>query len=889
MENIIKILILEDVLSDLELILNELKKAKIGFKHLHVETKKDFKKGLVEFNPDLILSDYFLRQFTGMEALKITMEFSPLIPFIIITGSINEKVAVECIKAGAVDYVTKDHLSRLVQAMRSALETKVIISEKKIVEKALRESEERFKMLFEQAPVGYHELDIQGRITRINRTELDMLGYTEEEMIGQYVWKFVGDEETSQQHVLEKLKGIIHPAIGAEVVYRRKDLTKFPVLVEEIILRDVKDNITGILTTIQDITNRKKAEEEISILAHALRNINECVSITDLENKFIFVNQSFLRTYGYSENELIGKQVEIVRSQSNPSELGEQIFSRTESGGWNGEVLNKRKDESEFPVFLSTKIIYDKGGNTLGRVGIASDITERKRSEDALRESKGIYESFINSISDMVFLKDDQFKHIVANIPLADFYGKIPAEIIGKTDFDLSPKNAAMQCRQSDLRTLNSNSIIVSEEAIGDRFFETTKFPVALKNNKIGVGGIIKDITRHKHAEKELVEAKEKAESANNLKDAFIANISHEIRTPLNGILGMSSLLRETFNDNIKKENEELFEGIDYSSKRIIRTVDMILNYSRLQVGEFNTKPKRIKISQVCTNLVKEFITAAKSKSLELSYQTNCGNAEIFADEYSITMAISNLIDNAIKFTKKGFVNVILKKGTGDEIILEVKDTGIGIDKKYLDYMFEPYRQEQMGYGRAFEGIGLGLSIVKKVLSLNNAVINVESKKGEGTTFSINFGKGEQPLENKSEKGVAANILRAPEELVNKTVLVVEDDLMNQITIKRFIEDNYIAIVTDSSDEAMEILNKGKVDLILMDISINGIKNGLELTKELKESKDFPHIPIIAVTAHAFVEDKQNALAAGCDSYLAKPFTKESLLNMIEDSVNKSK
>src|ERR1035438_10903071 len=110
MENIIKILILEDVLSDLELILNELKKAKIGFKHLHVETKKDFKKGLVEFNPDLILSDYFLRQFTGMEALKITMEFSPLIPFIIITGSINEKVAVECIKAGAVDYVTKDHL-----------------------------------------------------------------------------------------------------------------------------------------------------------------------------------------------------------------------------------------------------------------------------------------------------------------------------------------------------------------------------------------------------------------------------------------------------------------------------------------------------------------------------------------------------------------------------------------------------------------------------------------------------------------------------------------------------------------------------------------------------------------------------------------------------------
>jgi CheY-like chemotaxis protein len=261
----------------------------------------------------------------------------------------------------------------------------------------------------------------------------------------------------------------------------------------------------------------------------------------------------------------------------------------------------------------------------------------------------------------------------------------------------------------------------------------------------------------------------------------------------------------------------------------------------------------------------------------------------IFADEYSITMAISNLIDNAIKFTPKGYINITLNKGTGDEIILEVKDTGIGIDKKYLDYLFEPYRQEHMGYGRAYEGIGLGLSIVKKILQLNNAVINVKSKKGEGTTFSIKFGKGEQPLENKSKKGASANILRAPEDRLNKTVLVVEDDLMNQVTIKRFIGDKYVIIVTDSSDEAMEIIKKGKVDLILMDISINGSQNGLELTKELKASKEFSHMPIIAVTAHAFVEDKQNALLAGCDSYLAKPFTKESILNMIEVYLKKSK
>jgi hypothetical protein len=762
MDNIIKILILEDVLSDLELILIELKKANISFKHLHVETKKDFKKGLVEFNPDIILSDYMLPQFTGMEALKIAREFSPLIPFIIITGFINEKAADECIKAGVIGYVTKEHLSRLAQAIHSALETKAIISDKKTAEEALRESEEIYESFINSISDMVFLKDDQFKHIVANIPLADFYGKTPAEIIGKTDFDLSPENAAIQcrQSDLRALNSnsiiVTEEAIGD----RFFETTKFPVA--------LKNNKIGVGGIIKDVTQHKRAEEEIFMLAHALKSINECVSITDMDDNILFVNESFLKTYGYNENELVGKHMSIVRSLNNSPELVKDILPATLRGGWKGEVLNKRKDGTEFPINLSSTIIFDKDGKRLGLIGVASDITERKR------------------------------------------------------------------------------------------------------------------------AEKELVEAKGKAESANKLKDAFIANISHEIRTPLNGILGMTSIIKEVYQSNVKKEDEVLFEGIDISSNRIIRTIDMILNYSRLHVGEFNITPNKINISLICTNLVKEFSTAAKNKSLAFAFQNNCGDTEIFADEYSITMAISNLLDNAIKYTNKGSVTVILHKEKNDDLILDVKDTGIGINQDYLASIFEPYRQEEMGYGRAYEGIGLGLAIVKKVFDLNNAVIKVESKKGEGTTFSINFGKGEQLPENKSKTTKAANILSAPEEMQKKVVLLVEDDLMNQVTIRRFIEKNYSVIVTPSSDEAMEIIKKGKVDIILMDISIKGKRNGLELTKELKTIKEFSHIPIIAVTAHVFKEDKENSLAAGCDSYLAKPFSKESLIDMINIFINKS-
>ena len=696
----------------------------------------------------------------------------------------NEETAVECIKAGATDYVIKEHLTKLALSIKNAIKSyKTEIERMKVQEvlkekeKLLRETLAKLNFHFENTPLGVVEFDNKFQVVKWSKTAEAIFGWTEAEIIG-------------------------------------------------------------------------KAFDEI---------------------------------HWVHEDDV--KRVKNIRS----------VLARGESTSNVNINKNYRKDSSVITCEWYNSVLLGEDGKLVSFQSLVSDITQRKEAEERLRESENRMRLIVEGTPYLFFYtQDTNAKTTYISPSIEKITGHSVESWLKQSHWfitDNEINELAKERTHAHLRGEFTEGSILIEIEHADKhpvLLEIFENPLIVNGVVVGLQGVAHDITERKRAEKELVEAKEKAESANKLKDAFIANISHEIRTPLNGVLGMTSLIKELYQNNIRKEDEVLFEGVDYSSKRLIRTVDMILNYSRLHVGEFNIKPNKINISNICTNLVKEFNTAANNKSLELSFQNNCGDTGVFADEYSITMAISNLLDNAIKYTNKGSINVIYHKEKDGDLVLDIKDTGIGINKEYLDHIFEPYRQEEMGYGRAYEGIGLGLAIVKKVINLNKCVISVESKKGEGTTFSINFGKGEQSHENKFDTGKAMNIIPAQEELQKKMVLLVEDDLMNQITIRRFIEKKFNVITTASSDEAREIINKEKVDIILMDISIKGSMNGLELTKELKASKEFSKIPVIAVTAHVFEEDKQNALKAGCDSYLAKPFTKESLQKIMDGFADKN-
>ncbi|MDP3445566.1 MAG: HAMP domain-containing sensor histidine kinase, partial [Ignavibacteria bacterium] len=254
--------------------------------------------------------------------------------------------------------------------------------------------------------------------------------------------------------------------------------------------------------------------------------------------------------------------------------------------------------------------------------------------------------------------------------------------------------------------------------------------------------GTCTDIHELKLTEMELIHAKDKAEESNKLKSEFLAQMSHEIRTPLNAVLGNVEYLNELFNNKIDDEVTESFESIEIASKRIIRTVDLILNAAELKTSGYKPNHSKVNLdSEILTSLCQEHQLSAKQKGLKLIYNCRLTDAVIFGDMYSIKQIFSNLIDNAIKYTSEGIVEIILEKNKTDNIMVEVKDTGIGISNEFLAQLFEPFTQEEQGYARSFEGNGLGLSLVKNYCKINNAVIEVESEKNVGSTFRVIFHK----------------------------------------------------------------------------------------------------------------------------------------------------
>jgi signal transduction histidine kinase len=250
-----------------------------------------------------------------------------------------------------------------------------------------------------------------------------------------------------------------------------------------------------------------------------------------------------------------------------------------------------------------------------------------------------------------------------------------------------------------------------------------------------------RDITELKKTEKDLKETLVKAEEVKKIKELFLAQMSHEIRSPLNVIIGYTDMLIEELRNIEKKNIEGILLSIKNNGKRLYRTIDLLLNMSQLQAGKYEARLEKIDLAALITILEGEFSSIAKEKGLTINFINEFTDPIIVVnDYYSMTQIFSNLIDNSIKYTDRGEIKIKLYKD-GSNVCVDISDTGKGISREYLDKLFVPFSQEEMGYSRKYEGTGLGLALVKGFLDINKAIIKVKSEVNLGTTFTIVLGE----------------------------------------------------------------------------------------------------------------------------------------------------
>lgn len=416
MEKELKILLIEDNTRDAELVEHELHKLDIEFVFKRVDTEKEYLKSIKEFSPDIILSDYNLLSWNGMRALELAQKNCPKVPFLIVTGSINEETAVECLKAGASDYITKEHLIRLVEAIKGAIH-------KQKKEELLGENQAMLKIITENVTDLIAILDLEGK--RIyNSSSYEKLFGTAEHLQG--TDSFANIYPDDREKIRKVFKETIETGVGRASEYRctLKDGSIRHIESQGNLIRDAQGNPSKVLVVARDVTERKKKEKELNVLAHAIKSISECVSLTDKDNKLYFVNDTFLKTYGYTEDELLGKHISILRPEKDGFSPVPDIHAATLKDSWYGELLNRKKDGTIFPIYLSTSPVQDDKGEVLALIGVATDITERKRIEEALVKSRDFYLKLFEEFPTLIWRAGVNGKRNYTNKTMLDFTGR---------------------------------------------------------------------------------------------------------------------------------------------------------------------------------------------------------------------------------------------------------------------------------------------------------------------------------------------------------------------------------------------------------------------------------------------------------------------------------
>ncbi|MEI7664334.1 MAG: PAS domain S-box protein, partial [Bacteroidota bacterium] len=530
-----------------------------------------------------------------------------------------------------------------------------------------------------------------------------------------------------------------------ETTWKHHDGRKIPVRVSMKRMDNTGDPVFFIIA--RDLRELKETEKALNSSNERYHDLvetsGEGLGMVDTDENFSFVNPAACEIFGLPQAELIGKSLLSFLDPPTIEEIKRQTKLRKDGQKSIYDIEINRADGSRRWIIVTATPQYDAERRFTGTLGIFRDMTQRKLAETRLRESEQRLHEIVDLTNDWIWEIDAEWKYSFVTQKVFDILGYMPEEMIGRSPFDFLLPEDALRVKEGVRsivhqfkplnaivnRALHKNGHIV--------YLETSGIPVFDEQGTYrGYRGADRDITMRKLFEKELIVAKEKAEESDRLKSSILANMSHELRTPLNGILGFAELLKEEL---AQSEYESMIDNIYDSGRRLMSTLNSIITLSQLEAGHVNVSRKRMLLEPAIQSVIKSMETLSSEKNI---YVKNLADTTCSAntDEQLLKQLLQQMLDNAIKFTDQGGITIETTQTTlsaKDWIVVKISDTGIGIDKEFYDLIFQEFRQISEGFGRKYQGSGIGLTISKKIIDLLGGMITIESEPGKGSCFSI--------------------------------------------------------------------------------------------------------------------------------------------------------
>ncbi|HEX2977393.1 MAG TPA: ATP-binding protein, partial [Bacteroidales bacterium] len=662
-------------------------------------------------------------------------------------------------------------------------------------------------------------------------------------------------------------------------------------------VRSGKDKITALKGTIQDITERKKAEEALNhshdLMRYVIEHNRGAVAVHDRDMRYIYVSQRYLSDYKIADKNIIGKHHYEVFPDF------PQKWRKAHQEALKGRILREendiyeREDGSVDYTRWECRPWYDADQTIGGIIVYTEMITERKRIELALKNSELQLNSMFNSAPVIMILlneskdvlKMNKFGMESTGRNMESLTGLKPGDVMRCVNSFGNVCGTSSHCLLCTLRSAIDSAFIDGKECFKVEAQMVSLNGETLKTHTILVSTsiisnvpqkrvliTIDEITERKELETELIKAKERAEESDKLKSAFLANISHEIRTPMNGIMGFSEMLTKP---GLSEEKRKQFSFlVQDGCKQLLSIITDVIEIAMLDSDQMSVSRSEININDLMQELFLQFRSAAATKNLEFNFIKTKKEASVHTDREKIGHIFSNLLTNAIKFTKQGKVQFgCSMKGNNAEFY--VSDTGIGIEKELFEAIFERFRQAETSDTRNYGGTGLGLSIAKGLTALLGGRIWLESVPGSGTTFFFTIPDAGTPIIEEDEK---INIVPENE------ILIAEDDEINFLFIQEVLQEiNCFPYHARNGREAIQTLREHPgIRLVLMDIKMP-VMDGYEAAMEIKQL--YPSLPVYAQTAYPVSTSGEDLKMKGFAGCITKPIDKEKLEFLIRKHI----